>query len=153
MAEKWERTYEELCSEAGESTSSSLSWARLFKILRRKFEPIVDLSDGKLAELRARMDNRLTRRKMLYLFDTSICSFCKRATVESGSADYGLNSRACRACILEGKCFDESWLVKPIYKAIKSGDYALFRALVRRGLRDIAYIIENAGEEERREPL
>lgn len=149
MAELWERTYEDLCREAGESTSSSLSWPRLYKILRRKFEPVVDLSDEKLVELRSRMDDRLARRRMLYLFDTSICSFCKRAAMESREADYGQTSRTCRACILEGKCFDANWVVMPIYRAIRTENYTLFRNLIRQGLRDIAAILEKKAEDDK----
>jgi len=142
MTEAWERNYTEIAQEAGETDSPMLSWPRLFKILRGKHEPIAELADGGLKHLAARMKVRQNHRKKMFVFDTDTCSFCRRAAFETGAEDYGSEGRTCAVCVLAGKCFDESWVVRKIYMAIMKGNYPQFRAFVRQGLRDIQRILE-----------
>jgi len=144
MAEKWERTYNEIAADAGElRPRDDWPWARLFKILRSKFEPIVDLNDADLERYRLRVASRMDQKKTLYLFDTAICSFCRRAEHETRSITHHRRSRACLACILRGKCFDHAWVVRPIYHALEEGNFSRFRVLVRQGLSDIAQILKD----------
>jgi hypothetical protein len=144
MADKWERTYNEIAADAGEQARATLPWPRLFGVLRSKFEPIVALDNVALERLRTRMANRIAEERILYLFDTALCSFCLRAELETRSTEHSQGSRACQACILGGKCFDPRWLVRPIHMAISRGNFDDFRALVRQGLDDIAEILKKA---------
>lgn len=144
MAEKWERNYSEIAADAGElRPRDDMPWGTLFNILRAKFEPIVDLSDEALGRLRTRMLARAEQQLTLYLFDTALCSFCRRAEQESRSAEHSRSSRACQACVLRGKCFDPAWVVRPIHMAIRRGNFDVFRALIRRGLSDIAQALKD----------
>lgn len=142
MAEKWERSFEDICRDAGIIYSPALPWRTLFRLVEVKWKDIAELDDDKLGLLGQTMDEDILNSRIMYLYDPIVCAFCLKAAHDSGSTDYKLSGGACDYCILEGKCFDEGWLLRRIYIAMKNNSYAIFRNLIRQGLRYIELLLD-----------
>lgn len=146
MSDIWQRSFEEICNEANIVYSPTLAWKTLFRLVDKKWTPVGDLDDIKLGQLKRRTEEDFFAGRLTYLFDNSNCSFCQRAAHDSGSDEYKLSGGACDYCILEGKCFDEDWLIRTLFNNIIRGQYTQFRNNIRAGLRDIERIIERSRE-------
>lgn len=110
-------------------------------IVVQKWIAIKNLDDDECKRFAEWVRVRSNEMKMLYMNDTSLCAFCVKAEHESRTKDYGTNGATCAACVLNARCFDDSWVVKNIFVALLDGRFNDFRKLIERGINDVREMV------------
>ena len=155
MAEKWEREYPEIIADSRVFVRPGMTWRQLLPIMDEKWD-LSTIATEKKASFKAHEEaKREADGELPYMLKHENCAFCQKASEGLRRPDYGHGGLSCAACVLRGKCYDQSWIVKRIYLAMLAEDWPAFNALIAQGLADIEDIVaakEKEDEEEKELP-
>jgi len=141
MTEIWERSFNDICD--GVLFRESLTWRKCADITFNKWRPFQSLQSVKQISFRIDLDSKLDAKTNIpFLLRHDNCAFCMKAIFQSRTEDFGFKGRTCQACVLKGKCYDDSWLIKKMMIAIRAGDWLAFSELIQQAIDDVMKIIE-----------
>lgn len=137
----WERNFNDICMDTGVIWHPSMTWEQCMELVFEKWNPLRLLITADMVALSLYQEQQLSNKTVGYMNDMDTCAFCIKAESISRQYEYGLNGATCAACILAGKCFDDAWIIKDIFIALRNMNWNMMRDLIKQGTSDVRDIV------------
>lgn len=137
MKEKWKRSLSDIAADAGVVYDSKKSWLELSAIIFEKWNIESKDLNGLVLDCETCRDQSKTP----FLFQHETCAFCQKAKSLSKAKEFGI-AGICKCCILQGLCYDVTWVINGIMVAISKRDISAVNKLVEKGSLDVLELVK-----------